>query len=288
MNNLVLANIFYKIGYYLQFDFVIYAIIVVVLIALCASLLGVNLVLKRLSFISDGLSHVAFGAMAVATAMSLSNNMLIVMPITIICAVILVLTNNSGKIKGDSAVAMISVGAMAIGYLIQNIFGTSSSNVSADVCTTLFGSTSILTLSTFDVWLSIILSVIVIAFFIIFYNKIFAVTFDEEFAKSSGTKVKLYNIILAIIIAVVIVLAMKLVGTLLISALIIFPTLSCMRLFNNFKKVMIASSIFSVVLTLIGMFIAILAGTPIGATLVATQIVGFIICFGVGKILKIS
>ena len=166
--------------------FVRYAIIVGVLIALCSSLLGVNLVLKRFSFIGDGLSHVAFGAIAVAAVTGLTNNMLIVLPVTIISAVLLLRTGENARIKGDAAIAMISVGALAVGYLLMNTFKTST-NVSGDVCTTLFGSTSIITLTPTDVWICAVLSLIVVAMFIIFYNKIFAVTFDESFARATGT-----------------------------------------------------------------------------------------------------
>lgn len=214
-----------KLSFYFTYPFVRYALIVGVLISLCSSLLGVTLVLKRFSFIGDGLSHVAFGAMAIAAVVGLTNDMLIVLPITVICAVLLLRTGQNTKIKGDAAVAMISVGALAIGYLIMNIF-SSSSNLSGDVCTTLFGSTSILTLTKTEVWLCIVLSLIVVVAFFFFYNKIFCVTFDESFSKATGTKTEIYNLIIAVIIAVIIVLAMNLVGSLLISALVIFPALS--------------------------------------------------------------
>lgn len=168
-----------KLGMYLQYPFVRYALIVGVLIALCSSLLGITLVLKRFSFIGDGLSHVAFGAMAIASVLNLTNETLLVLPITVISAVLLLRTGQNAKIKGDAAIAMISVGALAFGYLIMNIFSTSS-NLSGDVCSTLFGSTSILTLNKWEVWLCTVLSVLVAAIFILFYNKIFAVTFDEK------------------------------------------------------------------------------------------------------------
>ena len=219
---------------YLQYPFVRNALIVGVLIALCSSLLGVTLVLKRFSFIGDGLSHVAFGGIAIAAVLNITNDMLVVLPVTIISAVLLLRTGQNTKIKGDAAIAMISVGALAFGYLLMNVFSTSS-NVSGDVCTTLFGSTSILTLSSWDVWLSVILSVLVVLIFVLLYNKIFAVTFDEDFAVSAGTNANRYNLLIAIIIAVIIVLAMNLVGSLLISALVIFPALSAMRLFKNFN-----------------------------------------------------
>ena len=267
---------------YLQYPFVRNALIVGVLIALCSSLLGVTLVLKRFSFIGDGLSHVAFGGIAIASVLNITNDMLVVLPVTIISAVLLLRTGQNTKIKGDAAIAMISVGALAFGYLLMNVFSTSS-NVSGDVCTTLFGSTSILTLSSWDVWLSVILSVLVVLIFVLMYNKIFAVTFDEDFAISAGTNANRYNLLIAIIIAVIIVLAMNLVGSLLISALVIFPALSSMRLFKNFKGVTICSAILSVVCALLGMLISILAGTPVGSTIVAADVVAFLVCHIAGK-----
>lgn len=260
--------------FYLEYPFVRYAIIVGVLIALCSSLLGVTLVLKRFSFIGDGLSHVAFGAMAVATVFDLTDNMILVLPVTIISAVLLLRTGQNAKIRGDAAIAMISVGALAFGYLLMNIFSTSS-NLTGDVCSTLFGSTSILTLTRFEVWVCIVLSIAVVLIFILFYNKIFAVTFDEDFASAAGTNARAYNLIIAVVIAVIIVLAMNLVGSLLISALIIFPALSAMRLFKSFGSVTIFSAILSVICALTGLLIAILAGTPVGSTIVAVDVGAF-------------
>jgi len=268
---------------YLQYPFVRYALIVGVLISLCSALLGVTLVLKRFSFIGDGLSHVAFGAMAIAAVLNLSNNMLVVLPITVLAAILLLRTGQNAKIKGDAAIAMISVGALAFGYLIMNIFSTSS-NLTGDVCSTLFGSMSILTLTPAEVLICAILSLIVIVVFILFYNKIFAVTFDENFAKATGTKADLYNLLIAIIIAVIIVLAMNLVGSLLISALVIFPALSAMRIFRNFKSVTICSAVLSVVCSLAGMLISILTGTPVGSTIVAVDVVVFAVCWIAGLI----
>ncbi len=278
-----MAELFDKLALYLQYPFVRYAIIVGVLVALCSSLFGVTLVLKRLSFIGDGLSHVAFGAMAVAAVVGLTNETPLVLAITVICAVLLLKTGQKAKIQGDAAVAMISVGALAIGYLLMNIF-SKSSNLSGDVCSTLFGSTSILTLSQTDVWISGILSVLVIATFIFFYNKIFSVTFDENFARATGMKAWLYNLLIAVIIAVIIVLAMNLVGSLLISALVIFPALSAMRVFKNFKSVTICSAVISVSCALIGIFVSILSGTPVGSTIVAVDIFVFLVFLGVGKV----
>ena len=246
-----MSGIFEKLVFYFQYPFVWYALIVGVLIALCSSLLGVTLVLKRFSFIGDGLSHVAFGAMAIASVLNFSNNMLFVMPVTVICAVLLLRTGQSTKIKGDAAIAMISVGALAVGYLLMNIFSTGS-NISGDVCSSLFGSTSILTLTTAEVWLCVVVSVIVVALFTVFYHKIFAVTFDENFAKATGTRTDMYNLLIAVITAVIIVLAMNLVGSLLISALIIFPALSAMRIYKRFSAVIICSAILSVLCAFFG------------------------------------
>ncbi len=271
-----------QIAEYMAYPFVRYAVIVGVLIALCSSLLGVTLVLKRFSFIGDGLSHVAFGAMAVSTVLNLTDDMLLVLPITVICAVLLLWTGQNTRIRGDAAIAMISVGALAIGYLLMNIFSTST-NLSGDVCSTLFGSTSMLTLRLSEVWLCIILSIIVVAAFIFFYHKIFAVTFDENFARAVGTRVNTYNLIIAVIIAVIIVLAMNLVGSLLVSALIIFPALSAMRLYRSFLSVTICSAILSVICTLAGMLLSILYGTPVGATIVAVDILAFLIFTAIGK-----
>ena len=267
---------------YLSYPFVRYAIIVGVLIALCSSLLGVTLVLKRFSFIGDGLSHVAFGAMSVATVLKLSNQMVLILPITILCAVLLLRTGKKTRIKGDAAIAMISVGALAFGYLIMNLFSTSS-NLTGDVCSTLFGSTSILTLTQNEVLLCAVLSVVVILIFVFFYHKIFAVTFDEDFAKAVGTNTGTYQLIIAVTIAVIIVLAMNLVGSLLISALVIFPALSAMRLFHSFRAVTIFSAFLSVFCALSGILISVLAGTPVGSTIVAVDVAGFFLCCLVEK-----
>ncbi|MCI5569235.1 MAG: metal ABC transporter permease [Lachnospiraceae bacterium] len=259
-----------KMAVYWSYPFVRYALVVGVLIALCSSLLGVTLVLKRFSFIGDGLSHVAFGAMAVASVLQLTNKMPLIMAVTIISAVLLLRTGQNTKIKGDAAVAMISVGALATGYLLMNIFATSS-NLSGDVCSTLFGSTSILTLSLADVWLCVGMSVIVLTVFIIFYNTIFSVTFDEDFARATGTKAGIYNLMIAIVVAVVIVMAMNLVGSLLISALIIFPALSAMRMFKSFRSVIVCAAALSVFCALTGILVSVLADTPVGSTIVAVQ-----------------
>ena len=263
---------------YFSFPFVRYAFIVGVLIALCSSLLGVTLVLKRFSFIGDGLSHVAFGGIAIASVLNITNNMYLVLPLTVLSAVILLRAGKDTKIQGDAKIAMISVGALALGYLLMNVFSTSS-NLSGDVCSTLFGSTSILTLTKGEVYLCTILSICVIIAFILFYNKIFAVTFDQDFATAVGTHASIYNLAIAIIIATIIVLAMNLVGSLLISALVIFPAISAMRLFKSFRSVTICSAVISVVCAVAGLLIAILAGTPVGSTIVAADIFVFIIFY---------
>ena len=296
---------------YLQFPFVRYALIVGVLIALCSSLLGVTLVLKRFSFIGDGLSHVAFGAMAVAGVLQpaikglqagledhglgqglyqallflVENEMLFVLLATVFSAVLLLRTGQNAKIKGDAAVAMISVGALAVGYLLLSLF-SASANLSGDVCTTLFGSTSILTLTKAEVWLCVGLSAAVLIIFLLFYNKIFAVTFDEDFARASGTRAEMYNLLIAIVTAVIIVLAMHLVGSLLISALIIFPAMSAMRLFRSFRGVTVCSAILSVACALLGILISILGGTPVGSTIVAVDIGAFLICSILAKMIR--
>lgn len=271
-----MTEIILKLAEYMAYPFVRYALIAGVLTALCSSLLGVTLVLKRYSFIGDGLSHVAFGAMAIASVLDLVSDMVVILPVTIIAAILLLKGGRKVKLKGDAAIAMLSVGALAIGYLFMNIF-SSSPNLSGDVCSTLFGSASILTLSKTDVWLCVGLSALVLAIFIVLYNKIFAVTFDEAFAAAVGIHTELYNLLIAVITAVIIVLAMNLVGSLLTSALIIFPPLSAMRLFKSFKGVIICSAVTSVICTALGMVISILASAPVGSVIVAVDIVVFLI-----------
>lgn len=262
------------VDYFVNYSFVRYAFIVGLLIALCSSLLGVTLVLKRFSFIGDGLSHVAFGAMAVAAVTGLTNRMAIVLPVTLLAAILLLRTGQNTKIKGDAAVAMISVGALAVGYMLMNVF-PASSNISGDVCSTLFGSTSILTLRPSDVTLCIIMAIVVLGIFILFYNKIFAVTFDENFAQASGIQANVYNFIIAVVTAMIIVLAMNLVGSLLISALIIFPALSAMRVFKSFRSVIICSAVISVICAASGIIVSIMFSTPVGSTIVMADMIVF-------------
>ncbi|MDE6087831.1 MAG: metal ABC transporter permease [Oscillospiraceae bacterium] len=284
-----MTDLWNTLVYYFQFPFVQYAMIVGLLIALCSSLLGVTLVLKRFSFIGDGLSHVAFGAMAVSASLnaviSIENDMMIVLPVTVLAAVLLLRTSQNAKIKGDALIAMISVGALAIGYLLMNLF-SNSPNISGDVCGTLFGATSILTLTSAEVWLCVMMAVIVIAVFLLFYHKIFAVTFDENFASATGINANVYNLLIAVITALIIVLAMNLVGSLLISALIIFPSLSAMRLFRSFRSVILCSAVISVICAGMGIILSILCSTPVGSTIVAADIVVFLVCSGLSRILS--
>ena len=274
-----------KLALYFQYPFVRYAMIVGVLIALSASLLGVSLVLKRFSFIGDGLSHVAFGAVAVASVLNLTNQMLLVLPVTVLSAVLLLRTGRNTRIRGDAAIAMISVGALAFGYLIMNVFSTSV-NLSGDVCSTLFGSTSLLTLTKTEVILSAVLSLFVVLIFVLFYNKIFAVTFDEEFARASGVRAEAYNLLIAVVTAVIVVAGMQLVGSLLISALVIFPALSAMRLFKSFLKVTISSAVIAVITAALGILISILLETPVGATIVAVDVFAFFLCWLLSLIVR--
>ena len=273
-----------ELKYYLQFDFVKYALIVGGLISLCCAILGVTLVLKRYSMIGDGLSHVAFGAMTIAMVLTIVD-MYVMLPVTILVAILLIRLTDKGKVKNDSAIAMLSVGALAFGYLIVNLF-SNSANISGDVCSSLFGLTSILTLSKFEVWFCVGTTVFLLGFFVVFHNKIFGVTFDKDFASASGVKAEVYNNIIAVIIGIVIVLAMKLVGSLLISALIVFPALSAIRLFKSYKLVIIFASILGVVNSLIGILVAILWGTPVGATVVVVDIFVYVVCWLVDIIVR--
>lgn len=280
-----MAAIVEKLVFYLSYPFVRYALVVGILIALCAALLGVTLVLKRFSFIGDGLSHVAFGAMAVAAVLNLTNDMPLVLSITVVCAILLLRMGRSARINGDAAMAMLSTGALALGYLAMNLFSVST-NLAGDVCTTLFGSTSILTLTVQEVWMCAILSAVVVLFYLVFYHKIFSVTFDESFATATGTRSDAYNLLLAIVTAVVIVMAMNLVGSLLVSALVIFPSMSAMQVFKSFRSVTICASVLSVFCAVVGIVFSILAGTPVGSTIVAVDIAAFIILSLIGLIVR--
>ena len=270
---------------YLSYDFVIYAFVVGILIALCAGLFGVVLVLKRFSFIGDGLSHVAFGAMAVATVLGVTDNLILVLPVTVLAAVLLLCVGRNRKIKGDAAIAMISVGALAVGYMLMSVFSTSA-NVAGDVCSTLFGSFSIVTLNEADVWVCAIASAVVLLVFILFYNRIFAVTFDEGFARASGVWTSMYNLLVAVVIALIIVLAMELVGSLLISALVVFPALAAMRVCKSFKGVTVTAACISVACAALGIFASIVLSTPVGPTVVIADILAFGICFATGAVVR--
>ena len=272
-----------KLQYYMGFPFVKYALIVAVLTALCSSLLGVILVLRRFSYIGDGLSHVAFGALAVASVLKVTNQMVIILPVTILTAVLLLCGGKNKTLTGDSAIAIYSVGALAIGYLLMNTFSTSA-NISGDVCTTLFGSTSILTLTGEQVTLCVVLSVITVLVFVLFYNRIFMVTFDESFAKASGINTAAYQTLIAVITAMVIVLAMNLVGSLLITALLVFPVLSAMRVFQSFRGVIIYSAVLSIFGAVTGILVSILASTPVGSTIVIFDLILFLIHCGIGSV----
>ena len=280
-----ILNIIEKLRFYMSYPFVVYALVVGVFIALCSSLFGVSLVLKRFSFIGDGLSHVAFGAMSVSAVLNLANDTLLTMPITILVAIILLKLGENAKIKGDALIAILSVGSLAIGYMLVNMF-SSSANVSGDVCTSLFGSTSILTLTKTEVIVCITMSLVVISLYMIFYNKIFAITFDETFAKATGVNTERYNLFIAIIIAIIIVLGMNLVGSLLISALIVFPALSAMRLMKTFRAVVICSAVMSIICALLGILSSILLSTPVGSTIVLVNIILFILSSIIGKVIR--
>ena len=272
-----------KLVIYLSYPFVRYALIAGVLIALCSSLLGVTLVLRRMSFLGDGLSHAAFGAMSLAAVLNLTHQMLLVLPLTVACAIVLLCGGKRWDFQGDAAIAMVSVSSLAIGYLLMNLF-SSSVNLSGDVCTTLFGSTSILTLRPLEVWLCVGLSAAVLALFVLCYHKLFAITFDETFAQAAGMPVRAYRLALAVVVGVVIVLAMNLVGSLLISALIVFPALSAMRVIRSFRGVVVGAAVISVVCALVGILVSVMAGTPVGSTVVAANLMVFVFMSVVGGV----
>ena len=261
----------------LSYHFMQRALLVGVLVSLCAALLGVSLVLKRYSMIGDGLSHVGFGALAIASALHLAP-LAVAIPVVIVAAVLLLRLSENRRVKGDAAIALISSSALAIGVISVSV----TTGMNTEVSSYMFG--SILSLSRTDTILSVILSAAVLALFIAFYPRLFAVTFDETFARATGTPTDTYNLIIAIIIAVIIVLAMNLVGSLLISALVIFPALSAMRLYKSFKAVTICSAVLSVVCSFTGMIISILGGTPVGSTIVAVDIVAFAVCSVLGRL----
>ena len=270
--------------YFTAFPTVRYATLSLLLIALCASLLGVTLVLKRFSMIGDGLSHVTFGATAVATVLGLTMPIYLTLPLTVVAAVLLLRIRQNTKVQGDAAIAMVSAGSLALGYLLLNLFPANSS-VSADACASLFGS-GILGIGLDDVIVCSILAAAVLFVFIFFYNRIFAITFDESFASATGTRVGFYNTLVAIITGVIIVVAMNMIGALLVSALITFPALSAMRLFKTFKKVTVFAACVSTACALIGIIASLAFSTPVGPTIVVADLAAFGICSAISAIKK--
>ncbi len=275
-----------RLIHYFSYDIAWFALVVSILVALCSSVFGVILVLKRMSFIGDGLSHVAFGAMAVGAVIGVTNSVYVVMPITVLSAIILLKSGKSKKLKGDAAVAVISVGALGIGYLLMKVFPRGNANIEGDVCTSLFGAQSILNLRLPDVILCVVMSVAALVLFVVIYNKIFSVTFDEDFSGAIGINTSIYNLMIAVVTAVIIVLAMNLVGSLLASALIIFPALSAMRIFRSFRGVMVSAAITSVTCASVGMLTALLLSLPVGPTIVVANMIVYAIFAVVGKIIK--
>jgi len=255
-----------------SYAFLVRAFIVGALVSICAALLGVSLVLKRYSMIGDGLSHVGFGSLAIATALHAAP-LSVAIPIVVAAAFLLLRMSENSKIKGDAAIALISTGSLAIGVVIIS----QTTGMNTDVCNYLFG--SILAMAKADVYLSIALSVVVLVLFILFYNKIFIITFDETFAKASGIKTGLYNMLIAFLTALTIVLGMRMMGAMLISSLIIFPALSSMRIFKKFKSVTICAAIISIMCFFTGVFISYLYATPTGASVVTINIIVFILFY---------
>lgn len=262
------------LAYFSAYPTVRYATAALLLISLCAALLGVSLVLKRFSMIGDGLSHVTFGAGAIATALGLITPMYVSLPLTIVAAVLLLKIRSSTKIQGDAAIAMVSAGSLAFGYLLLNLFPGKSGSINGDACSALFGS-GILGIARDDVIICACLALVVLFVFIFFYNKIFAITFDESFSSATGIRTELYNTLISIITGVIIVIAMNMVGALLISALIIFPALSAMRVFKTFRSVTVCSALISVFCALVGVLVSLMLNTPIGSTIVVADILVF-------------
>lgn len=278
-----MTALFAKLAFYWSYPFVRCALAAGVLIALCSSLLGVTLVLRRLSFIGDGLSHVAFGSMSVAAVAGLADRMPLTLALTMVCAVLLLRSGHSARMRGDAAIAILSVGSLAAGYLLMNLFAASS-NLSGDVCTALFGSTSILTLTPAEVWLCAGAAAVVVTLFLLFYNKLFAVTFDEDFSRAAGVGTKRLDLLMALLFAAVIVLSMRLVGSLLVSALVVFPAVSAMQVFGSFRAVTVGAAALSVTCAAVGILTAVLAGTPVGATVVAVELAAFSLFWAVGRL----
>ena len=259
----------------MSYPFLVRAFLVGVLVALCAALLGVSLVLKRYSMIGDGLSHVGFGALAIATAFHLAP-LQVAIPVVVLAAFLLLRLSESSKIKGDAAIAIISTASLAVGVMVISI--TTGMNV--DVCNYLFG--SILAMSKSDVYLSVVLSLVVLVLYVLFYSKIFAVTFDENFSKATGIRANAYNMLIALLTAITIVIGMRLMGALLVSTLIIFPALTSMRIFQSFRAVVISSAILSVLCFVIGITISYIRATPAGASVVMVNLAAFALFSAVG------
>ncbi len=259
-----------------SYHFIQRALIVGVLVSLCAALLGVSLVLKRYSMIGDGLSHVGFGALAVASAFHLAP-LAVAVPVVVLSAVLLLRLRGSGRVKGDAAIAIISSSALAIGVIVVSV----TSGMNTEVSSYLFG--SILSLSRGDAVLSVILSLAVIALFVLLYPRLFAVTFDETFARATGTRADLYNTLLAVLTAVTVVLGMRMMGALLISSLIIFPALGAMKLCRSFRSVILCAAVISVVCFLFGMIASYVFETPSGASVVAADLIAFAFCSLFGR-----
>ena len=263
----------------LSYPFLVRAFLVGVLVSLCAALLGTSLVLTRYSMIGDGLSHVGFGALAIASALGVAP-LAVAVPVVVVAAVLLLRVSQSGKVRGDAAIALISSGALAVGVLVISL----TSGVNTNVSNYMFG--SILTISGSDAVLSVILCAAVLVVFTLFYPRIFAVTFDETFARATGTKAEGYNMLLAILTAITVVLGMRMMGALLISSLIIFPALSAMRVFRSFRSVTVCSAVLSVVCFTLGMTLSYALETPSGASVVAVNIIAFALFALAGRLLR--
>lgn len=276
-----LAERFLRLGEYFSYSFVRNALAVSVLIALCAALLGVVLILRRFSLIGDGLSHVAFGAATVAATFGIFD-LSLTLPVTIIAAVLILKSGGKRKIMGDAVIAMISAGALAIGYLILDA-GGGAANLGGDVCTALFGSSAILSIDTSELIFTLSVTAILIALTVIFYHKLFSITFDERFSKATGTRTDAYNLGIAIVTAIVIVIGMKLAGALLMSALIVFPAMSAMRVCKSFKATLVVSSLIGVICAVFGVLLSMILETPVGATIAAADVLAFGIFLLIGK-----
>ena len=271
------TDIFLIVSEMFSFTFLVRAFVVGMLVSLCASLLGISLVMKRFSMIGDGLSHVGFGSLALATAMNAAP-LLVSIPVVIAAAFLLLRISENSKIKGDAAIALISTSSLSIGVVIISL----TTGMNTDVCNYMFG--SILAMSKNDVYLSVVLSVTVLILFVFFYHKLFAITFDETFAKAGGVKTGMYNMLIALLTALTIVLGMRMMGALLISSLIIFPALTSMRVFKRFKTVTICSAIIATVCFFIGIVISYFYATPAGASVVMLNIFAFLLFWAIGSL----